>query len=170
MDTYEKYLEDNNKWIKWFNEEHKPLLKNIITNDIKLTGSRSFNLAYPASDLEYCIIVEDNFDNDEKMKILEKVKEFYLKNNFSNKINLFTTKAGLPLLIAKDTNSGMWKVEVTIREKSQQELIEKHISSNLQKWTNEEKYDYITNMEKAFHNKDEQKMTSLKKWLKILSE
>lgn len=170
------FVDDNAKWVKWFEEDHKPKVQQCLRENgfqwgnVLLTGSRSFNLAYHESDLEFAIVVDDQTQDDAKMDILRAIEKFYRKTQFSTDILVIKTKAGLPLLISKNTSSKMWKVEITVRTETQQQTIVEHINKQLETWDDAKKLDYIVKMCHAFKENNEELMLHYKQWLKVLKK
>jgi hypothetical protein len=165
-------VKNNQTWVNWFNEYFCEWLFQGIPSlskyKISLTGSRSVDLAYPQSDLEFAIVVPDLISETEKEKILPDICKFYERNNWAESYSQLKTKAGLLLLIAKNTKSGMWKLETTVRTETEHNLIQDNMNKIVRTWSEETRLEYILNMQKAFLDKDEAKMFEMKKWMKVL--
>jgi len=172
MNSLKILVENNQTWVVWFNEcFSKWLMKGISSLSeykISLTGSRSVNLAYPQSDLEFAIVVPNSTSESEKENILSNIYKFYELNNWAESYVQLKTKAGLLLLIAKNTQSGMWKLETTIRTEKEHDLIQDNMNNVVENWSEKTRLDYILSMQKAFLDKDEAKMFEMKKWMKVL--
>lgn len=163
----EAYTEDNKRYLTWF-EKFTEGLTNIFpefNERIVLTGSRSFGLAYPESDLEFAIITP----TDEQEETFQKISDYF---KLTHEVKETKTKAGLYLLTIHkfETNPNVWKLEITLRTKEQQELISNHINKTLSSWTEEQKLDYINNIRNDYLNSNEESYNQRKSWLRVLPQ
>ena len=119
--NYENYLMDNEQYVQWFESFKIEFTEKFpeFQNKVELTGSRSFKLAYPESDLEFAIIVL----KEQQEEVFDKVSNYFKER--CGEIKLMKTKAGLFLItidnFAKDPN--VWKLEITLRTDEQQKTI-----------------------------------------------
>ncbi|MEQ7845752.1 hypothetical protein [Nocardioides kribbensis] len=107
-----------------------------------LTGSRSFGLAYPESDIEGAVIVRP----EDHETIERRLSEHLAARGWKHTVTV--TRAGLRLFILDDVPSGtdgvtIWKLEFTIREPEVHQTIASHIERQLQSWTDEQQLLYI---------------------------
>ena len=173
-------IKSNQVWVEWFNQQHRPDLQQIqklSPYSIELTGSRSVDLAYPQSDLEYAVVVPETFHetfnetSDEHKEILLKaVYQYYAQSQFAqpDQMVLMKTNEDSYLLVAKFTTVGMWKVKMTIRTQNEHDQIQNNMRTQLATWSSEDKLKYILSMQQAFLQNDEATMAQMKAWMKVL--
>lgn len=167
-----QFYSDNQIYVECFKKHSECLLKRCPTVQklfsanklcITLTGSRSFDLAYPESDLEFAFILHDDSTQD-GLELLKEVKKFYEANGLGQNILTMKTKAGLDLLVATpiqqkhpneevpvldNTIKGYIypnKLEITVRRVSEHQKSISRINEMRPKMDDEEQYDYIVNM------------------------
>lgn len=181
--NYEEYVADNIRYVNWFNNVFKVALLIALPwlrpEEVALSGSRSFDLAYPESDLEFAVILPVE---------LHDVAPFVDFLNQFGKTSSFKTLAGLSLLtiehpvfpieMAPPEGVSLWKLEMTLRTAEQQQAIVNHIQTSLLTWSEEEKLNYVVRIQEAFHfmkthpedKEATQRYADCKKWLRVLPQ
>ena len=187
MQSLNEYRGANQPFVNWFNEVHKWCIlgyldetaPNHAVEDIVLTGSRSTGLAYPASDMEYALVVEDSVPQNDRVDLATVVHNIYKALNHSGhfgsntlEISQVCTKAGLPLIVCKYLYladlPGLTKLEMTVRTRTQQAKIVENDAVFLETHTEAELFQYIRDIEKAAASHDEAAYMKLKEWQRVL--
>jgi hypothetical protein len=182
MTTLEECRADNARYVRWFEDTHRPMLLARLAGllgkyRVVLTGSRSTGLAYPESDMEYAVVVPDDMPLEERMKLAKSISEFYMiwvleqKMPAGTEIKCFSTKAGLPLVIISNFKSAeipLTKLEMTIRMECQQKKITDNDEVFLSSHTEQELFEYIQAMRAAYLSGDQKKYMELKEWQRVL--
>ena len=153
--NYQQFYDDNQNYVRWFeNVLKKEMLRvfpKLTTETVVLSGSRSFDLAYPESDLEFAVIqpVEQ-----------QDIAPFVLFFSQFGTPDVLKTLAGLQLLTLKSPRFPpylqppscvrVWKLEMTLRTPEQQQTIETHIQNQLSTWSDDQKLHYIERIRKCF--------------------
>lgn len=135
-----------------------------------LTGSRSFGLAYPESDIEgavLCAPQEQEALHDDLVRHFEADGRVVTRT---------TTQAGLRMLVLTDVDRDdqvdIWQLEITLRAPELHELIERHIAAELSRWTAADKLAYIEAQRRDFLDRVDpeaaNRYAARKGWLKVL--
>lgn len=164
--SYSDFFSQNQRYVDWF-ADYSTSLEGVMGLRPVLTGSRSFCLAYPESDLECAFIVSGK---DKQNELYEKLLEHYRQSGLS--VTGTKTKAGLLLItvkdLYKDDSVNVYKFEVTFRTPEQQQKIQDHIQAGLARMTEEEKLSYILGARKDFLANDVASYNKRKEWLRVL--
>ena len=182
MNSLQAYRDDNKRFVDWFYNVHRPLVVEALgfehrKEDVVLTGSRSTGLAYPNSDMEYAVIVDDATTEDERGEIATQMLMVYNILNGRGEFGTrdlrakqIKTKAGLPLLILTNlvlAELPLTKLEMTVRTRSQQAKIVANDAIFLQR-PEEELFRYIQDIEKAHNEGNQERYLQLKEWQRVL--
>lgn len=162
MDNETKMISlSNEKCQLWFEKEFTPnVLHQQLKKDVKsgailhwsLHGSRFLNIAYPESDIDIAIIVNDQIDVKEQCQILGKL-------GYEVKL---TPRTKLP--ITSFNIKDLPKVEICVYTHTGYLQWYLHNTRSIAKWSQEERTTYISKMRECFINKDSAGKQKLKRW------
>lgn len=186
-ETLAQYKAGNRRWRKWARILFKVLRAWLTAEavkvplatieDIVLTGSRNSGLAYPESDLECAVIVANDTTLAQAEALVQVVASFFVRCNLTDtKPFTLTTKAGLPLMIAKDVRHinpakpTMFRLEATVRTRATQAAFVENLAGKMAFWSPQDRLNYINAMRAAAADNNEPLKAWLKRWLKFLPE
>ena len=152
---------DNQQCQLWFSQDFVPtVLQSNLKQEVddktilhwSLHGSRFLNLAYPESDIDIVIIVNNKIDIKDQCQILAKL---------GSEVEL-TPRTKRPIVCLD--KQGLPKIEVCIYTHDLYVQWYLHNTRSIAKWTPEERKVYITKMRQCFLDKDDAGKQKLKRW------
>jgi hypothetical protein len=155
---------NNENVVKQFNQ-HAELLSKILNypkENILISGSRSMNICYPESDIDFVII-----SDKEQEKLQNSLKCFYEKHCFNNEkpiVKSLITKAGLRVLVVsnfEDENLYFTKLDISFRTKEFNEKTQNVMKKSFENWNERMKYEYLWCQRKLFLLKESYKYNEL---------
>ena len=183
LETSSDYLsldilfKSNQAYVQWF-EGHSRQLALLLPDSVSiyLTGSRSFGLAYPESDIDFAIVSKDQKALDDVYQILDKVYQSPPFNVKGGQIWKGKTNSGRPAFnvkhFFKDDQLDIHKLDISFRTREIHEDISSCVEHSIIKVlpTNELRERYINVM--RFLNGpfgDQNLYSCCKDWLRVLS-
>lgn len=173
MQELERYVADNEPYVEWWTSFVAAAERAVPQTRGRwaLTGSRSFGLAYPESDIEGAVICALEGQDE----LHEQLRAYLVGRGWPAEMT--TTRAGLRMLVVRDVHrdSGVdiWQLEITLRTQEVHTQITSHVGATLETWTPHERLAYIEAQRADFLARREdpaalRRYTDRKTWLRVL--
>lgn len=161
---------DNHRYRALYAEFERTVLHPVLAGELKsgrviktsLHGSRYLNIAYPESDVDTVIVVDDTMTLAEHKILLERIRDHLGTGTIKQ-----TSRTKLMMLTLAEMKIGsviLPLVEVTVYSASEYNRWYQHNTTTISRWTSEQRETYMQQTRNAHLTNNKELKHQLKSW------